>query len=162
MISANDLDTPKYQRPHDLPGATTHSIMNPVSPSTIALLPQELASELFASNDTSTLTMISQMQMSSTISARAVTSSSDTRLVCIGHGFDSAATGMITTVVVPSAVGLILWVSDFVRLHILLMFIRDLTIFLYIDRVCHTEAPLPTNLRPSRVVRSTKVSFNFH
>ena len=35
-------------------------------------------------------------------------SSTQTVLVCAGHGFDTAATGIIATIVGPSAVGLIL------------------------------------------------------
>ncbi|KAF8807999.1 hypothetical protein BYT27DRAFT_7190091 [Phlegmacium glaucopus] len=54
-------------------------------------------------------------QISSTVShsiltsSAATISSTETLLVCAGHGFDSAATGIIATVIIPSAIGLILW-----------------------------------------------------
>jgi hypothetical protein len=33
--------------------------------------------------------------------------------VCLGHGIDVSATGLIATIVLPSAIGLLLWVSKF-------------------------------------------------
>ena len=33
--------------------------------------------------------------------------------VCVGHGLDSAAVGLLSAVIIPSAIGLILWVRCF-------------------------------------------------
>lgn len=42
--------------------------------------------------------------------------------LCPGDGFDSAAAGIIATVLIPAAIGLILWVN---RLHQMIVSIRD-------------------------------------
>ena len=88
-------------------------------------------------------------------------SSTQTVLVCAGHGFDSAATGIIATIVIPSAIGLILWVGNFFTLYIVFLVQprSGISYSNYIARVRRIEAPFPTNLLPSRVVCSTQVSF---
>lgn len=61
---ANDLDTPFYQRPHDLPATTAKdspsvpSILNSASLSSNALLPREIVPGILVSNGMSSRNVI--------------------------------------------------------------------------------------------------------
>jgi hypothetical protein len=137
---ANDLDTPFYQ-PHDLPATTAtdppsvSSIMNSASLSSTALLPREIVSGILVSNGTSTRNVvIFHRPIITQISSIVSILTSETVLVCAGHGFDSAAIGIIATIVIPSVIGLILWVGNFIPLHAVFLVhptVRDFIFYLH-------------------------------
>lgn len=108
MTYANDFDALHY--------ATTATVFSPSSTSlsSAVLLPREIVSSILVSNGMSTAMKLPSTYIFST--ATFTSSGANTSPICAGHGFDSAATGIIATVVIPSAIGLFLWVGDLVHL----------------------------------------------
>lgn len=141
---ANDFDSPPfYQRLHDLPATSAKdspsvfSIMNSASLSSTALLPREIVSGIPISNGMSiriTSSIDPIITQISSIVSILTSSSTQTVLICAGHGFDSAASGIIATIVIPSAIGLILWVGNFIPPHIVFLVhptVRDFIFYLH-------------------------------
>lgn len=153
---------------HELCLSLQHHSFTPgaqeIVPGTSATVTQATTTSAIDSMITQISSTVPHSILTSSAAKALSTSSTETLLVCAGHGFDYAATGIIATVVIPSALGLILWVGKFhsstYPIHVQPTLWH--LIFRYIARVRHTEAPLPTNLCPSRVVCSTQVSFSSH
>ena len=126
-VNVNGLNLDSRSELHR-PGSACKSITEPfpepaASPSHLA--PSALTS---TSNDGSTTLTSFSLPLPSSLSTLASTITTHTpsvslaassatpsianqsRVVCIGHGLDISATGLITTIVLPSVIGLVLWV----------------------------------------------------
>ena len=113
------------------PGSACKSITEPFPEPVPSSSP--LASSAFTStsNDVSTTLTSFSLPLPSSLSTLASTITTHTpsvslaassatpsianqsRVVCIGHGLDISATGLITTIVLPSVIGLVLWVRHY-------------------------------------------------
>jgi len=79
----------------------------------------------YPSSSASSLSQSIPSPASAALSTQSVVQSR-TGALCPGDGFDSAAAGIIATVLIPAAIGLILWVN---RLHQIKIFHQRLTFF---------------------------------
>ena len=111
----------------------------------------------FATSISASASTITTKSPTSTASAAASSISpsivSQSNIVCIGHGLDVSATGLIATVVLPSAVGLILWVR---RVHLTLP--NDQSSLFCAACIRNHQTSFSSTVCIERMVRSTGVS----
>lgn len=88
--------------------------------------------------------------------ARAQGGASPDQPVCIGDGLDVSSLGLLSTLVLPTVVGLSLWVST----AFLVWSGRD-SDMIPEDIVRHSATPIPTGVCLARMVCTSRVSFQF-
>jgi len=104
-----------------------------------------------------TLSTYSQSTASTSVSAAFATSSigASPLSTCLGKGIDAAAAGIIASIILPTAIGLVLWVSAPPRIHF-----DQVQDGVSVAHFCNCTAAFSTNIRFTRVVCSPRVSFN--